>query len=115
MNPLVITGILAVTVASFAMMVSFSDEQMRHSDMSERMAEMNAQRVREDVSAVLAGEQLSLENTGPVPVLIKEIRVLDGSGHIVSRQKTDVAVSTAQTGTIQLDGNMSRAIRSMSG
>lgn len=115
MNPLVITGILAVSIASFAMMVSFSDGQIQYSNVSERVADINAQRVREDMSPSLSGGQLYLENTGSVPILVKEIRVLDDSGHIVSRQKTDVAISTAQTGTIPLDGTMSSAYKGISG
>ena len=104
MNPIVIAGIMAMAVLSSAMMISFSDGQVRHSNTAEQVSNMQAERVQERLLVTSRDGQLLLENTGSVTVHVKEIRVLDGDGQIISRQKADVAVPAAHTGTVRLPG-----------
>jgi len=111
MNPLVITGIMAMTVLVSVLMISFSDGQIRYSQTAQKVSSMQAERVREDVSVSLQDDgRLLLENTGSVPVRIVEIRVLDGDGQMVSRQRTDVPVSPAGSDTAGLDPDTAEAL-----
>jgi len=111
MNPLVITGIMAMTVLVSVLMISFSDGQIRYSQTAQKVSNMQAERVREDVSVSLQDDGLLLlENTGSVPVRIVEIRVLDGDGQVVSRQKADVPVSPAGSDMARLDPDTAEAL-----
>lgn len=100
MNPLVITGILAVTIASVATMLSFSNEQIRYSDTTEQISAIQAERLQENVQVGTGDGTLQLKNAGPIPVTIKEIRLLDDDGQIILRQSVDQQISAAQTGEI---------------
>ena len=103
-NPIVIAGIMAMAVLSSAMMISFSDGQVRHSHTAEQVSNLQAERVQERMSVTSRDGQVIFENTGSVTVHVKEIRMLDGDGQIISRQKADVAVPAAHTGAVRLSG-----------
>ena len=97
MNPLVITGILAVTVSSVALLISFSNEQVRYSGVIEQTSSMQVERLQEDVIVGMREGQLVLKNTGPASVRIMEVRLIDGEGDVIQRQKTDYTILAAQT------------------
>ena len=97
MNPLVITGILAVVIASAYLMISFSTEQVRYSGVIEQTSTMQTERLREEAVLSIQDGQLLLENTGSVPIQIREIRLLDNDGRIILRQETDRRILSAQT------------------
>ena len=106
MNPLVITGILAVVLVSSAMMVSFSGKQLEYSNTSEELSSMQVQRVQEELQVTVHNDgQLKLANTGPVPVRVVEVRMLDNDGNIVTRQKTDITISSSDEDLIRLNLN----------
>ncbi len=97
MNPLVIVGVLAMTITAAAMMLSFSDDQVEYSHVTEQISSIQSERVREEVTVARDGEGIQIRNTGSIPVQIKEIRLLDAEGNIVMRQKADVRVLAAQS------------------
>jgi len=107
---------MAMTVLVSVLMISFSDGQIRYSQTAQKVSSMQAERVREDVSVSLQDDgRLLLENTGSVPVRIVEIRVLDGNGQMVSRQRTDVPVSPAGADTAGLDPDTAEALLNVTG
>lgn len=111
MNPIVIVGILAVTISAAAMMISFSSQQVRYSDDVSRISDMQAQRLAEEVSVRMGPDGvLHVENTGSVPIRIKEIRVLDDSGRITSRHVTDEAVPARHTGSMATSPEIDEAM-----
>ena len=112
MNPLVITGILAVTVASVALLISFSNEQVRYSGVIERTSTMQVERLQEDVTVGIRDGQLVLKNTGPVHVQIMEVRLIDEEGNVVMRQKVNHTILAAQSADVSsLDPQFIRSIR----
>lgn len=111
MNPIVITGMLAMAVFSVALMITLSNEQVRYSHTVEAASEAQSQRLREEMAAVLAGSQVLVENTGPVRITVKEIRVLDSDGYVVHAQKADSDIAVGQDGhAIELDPGTVQAI-----
>lgn len=95
MNPIVITGMLAVAVASVAVMAELSGEQARHAAAAERMAGMHSERIREEASLSVRDGRLVVENSGTVGIRILEVRTVDDRGLIESRHPVDVAVAPA--------------------
>ncbi len=110
MNPIVILGVLAVAVASISMMISFSDEQVRYSDTTQRTAEMQAQRLQEQAAVTIQDGELRLKNMGSVPIHIREIRILDDSGFVIHTQKAETTILSSQTHTIPADPRVADAI-----
>ncbi len=110
MNPIVILGVLAVAVASISMMISFSDEQVRYSDTMQRTVEMQAQRLQEQAAVTIQDGQLWLKNTGPVPIHVREVRILDDSGSVIHTQKAETTILSSQTQAIPADLRVADAI-----
>ena len=61
---------------------------------------MQSERLRESVLVTIQDGKLHLENTGVVPVQIREIRVMNDDGHITSQQKVDESILVSQQDTI---------------
>ena len=110
MNPIAIAGVLAVTMASAGLMVSFTGEQVRYSQAAGQTAALQAERLQEGLSVTAAGGALVVENTGPLPVQIREIRVVDGSGRVIATQGSGEAVGVSQTAEPRLDPGIRDAL-----
>ena len=106
MNPLVIVGVVTVSLLAAGMIVSFSGDQLRYSQTAERIAEMQSERTREELRATYEGGRISLENPGSMPVHIVEIRVLDDDGRITYREKADGTVAPARYLEVPLDAGL---------
>ena len=102
-NPIVIAGMLVIAVFSAAMMMTLSGEQARYSRTVEITSEVQSQRIHEELDADLRGDNILVENTGPVDLRIKEIRIIDPDGQMRYMQKIDLDLSAAQSHTIALD------------
>ena len=116
MNPIVIIGIMAMTVSAGIMMISFSNDQIRYSELSGQISEMQQQRISEEIAVTASGDGLlEIKNTGHLPVQIKEIRVLNEQGHVIFRQKTDSTVLASNTITLDADPAIERVIAAANG
>jgi len=109
MNPLVITGTVAIAVLASAMLATYSDLQLEHSHTSQQVSNIQAQRLQEDVSVEIRDDRIILENKGPVPVRIMEIRIIDDDGHVVAQQKSDLRVAVAAQETQGIGPEISTA------
>ena len=74
MNPILVTGSLAVAAASAGMLVSFSADQAEYSRSLETASSMQSERLREQLSVERGPGGVSVRNTGTVPVTILEVR-----------------------------------------
>ena len=102
MNPIVIVGILALAILTAIMMVSFSNDQVRQMHTTEKVSTIQVERLREEVSATTAkkGDHIQINNTGSIPIRLKEIRILDDNGHITYREKIDQHITASQSITL---------------
>ena len=116
MNPIVIIGIMAMTVSAGIMMISFSNDQIRYSELSGQISEMQQQRISEEIAVAASDDGLlEIKNTGHLSVQIKEIRVLNEQGHVIFRQKTDSTVLASNTITLDADPAIERVIVTANG
>ncbi len=106
MNPLVIVGVVTVSLLAAGMIVSFSGDQLRYSQTAERIAEMQSERTREELDATYGDGRITLENPGSVPVHIVEIRILDDDGHMIHREKADSTIAPARGLEVPLDAGL---------
>ena len=111
MNPIAIAGVLAVTVASTGLMISFSGQQVQYSQTVEQTASLQAERLQENLSVTAGGGVLFVENTGPLPVQIREIRVLDDAGHVILAQKADDTARVSQTIQPDMGADLTEALQ----
>lgn len=111
MNPLVIIGILAITISSVALMLSFSQDQIEYSQTTERVSSIQAQRLQEkitissDLSSLESdSHQLTIKNVGTIPIEIKEIRIInDTTGDVVTQYKISKRILASQSDTLDVD------------
>lgn len=83
MNPILVTGALAVAAASAGMLVSFSADHAQYSASVERASSMQSDRLREQVEVERGpGGEVRVRNTGAVPVKILEVRTIDADGRV---------------------------------
>ena len=106
MNPLVIVGVVTVSLLAAGMIVSFSGDQLRYSQTAERIAGMQSERTREELDATYEDGRITLDNPGSVPVRIVEIRILDDDGHITHQKKIDDTVAPARGLEVPLDARL---------
>ncbi|MDA7999395.1 MAG: hypothetical protein MPI82_06035 [Nitrosopumilus sp.] len=115
MNPITIAGILAVTMASAGMMVSFSAQQVQYSQAVEQAASMQAERLQERLAVTVEGGVLLVENAGPVPVRIREIRAIDDAGLVSAAQPVDITVGISGVARPELDPGIAEAVVRVAG
>lgn len=100
MNPILITGALAVAAASAGMLVSFSADHAEYSSSVERASAMQSERLREQVLVERSGGKVSVMNTGTVPVTILEVRVVDEDGRVTLQEPVRVRVPAGQSAVV---------------
>lgn len=99
-----------VAVLSSALLMTISNGQIDHSRTLEMTAEIQSQRLQEQLQALMYNDTLLVENTGTVGILVKEIRILDENGRVIHMQKDDSYLTSTQNSTIQLDSETHRII-----
>ena len=101
MNPMLVTGVLAVAVASAAMLASFSADHAEYSRSVERASAMQSERLREQVLVERGpGGQVSVSNTGTVPVTVLEVRTVGGDGQVGAREQVRVRIPAGQSAVV---------------
>lgn len=100
MNPILITGALAVAAASAGMLASFSADHAEYSRSVERASAMQSERLREQILVEESGGKISVVNTGAVPVTVLEVRTVDGDGRVTSQERVRVPVPAGQSAVI---------------
>ena len=110
MNPLAIIGILVLSTASAIMMISYSNEQVQHSRTMEQISNIQSERLLENLLVDAKDGNLLLENNSPIPIHVREIRLLDDDGNVLYAQKADFSISSAQTHTYVPSTEISNAI-----
>ena len=116
MNPIVITGMLAMTVSAAVMMISFSNDQIRYSESTQKISEIQTQRISEEMILTTTDSgQIEVKNTGTVPVQIREVRIIDDQGHVTFRQKADQTIFATRTAMLDADSKITDVVISMYG
>ena len=100
MNPILITGALAVAAASAGMLVSFSADHAEYFRSVERASAMQSERLREQVLVEQSGGKVSVTNTGTVPVTILEVRTVDEDGRVTLQESVRVRVPAGQSAVV---------------
>lgn len=100
-----------MTVASFALMTTFSNEQVRYSQVAEETSNLQVQRLLEKLSVTIQDGQVHMKNTGSIPVQVKEIRILNNDGDVILQEKAEQTIHVSQTGTIQSSPRIERALQ----
>ena len=101
MNPILITGALAVAAASAGMMASFSADHAEYARAVERASAMQSDRLREQLS-VEAGPDggVSVFNSGTVPVTILEVRSIGPDGRVAWSEPVSVRVGPGRSAEV---------------
>ena len=97
MNPILVTGSLAVAAASAGMLVSFSADQAEYSRSLETASSMQSERLREQLSVERGPSGVSVRNTGTVPVTILEVRTVGDGGQVTSQDQVRLRIPAGQS------------------
>ena len=101
MNPILVTGSLAVAAAAAGMLVSFSADHAEYSRSVELASAMQSERVREQLSVERGpGGEVSVRNTGAVPVTILEVRTVGPGGQVTSQEQVRLRVPAGQSAAL---------------
>ena len=101
MNPILVTGSLAVAAAAAGMLVSFSADHAEYSRSVELASAAQSERLREQLSVERGpGGEVSVRNTGAVPVTILEVRTVGGGGQVTSQEQVRLRVPPGQSAAL---------------
>ena len=100
-NPILVTGSLAVAASAAGMLVSFSADHAEYSRSVELASAAQSERIREQLSVERGPDgEVRVRNTGAVPVTILEVRTVGAGGQVTSQEQVRLRVPAGQSAAL---------------